>query len=170
MSDDNDFSCCPLTESDGDGPEFMKTTVRTARKPRRCYECSKPIAPGQQYEYVRGKWDGAFSAWGTCLPCVSIRQHFAACGDSWCYGTLWDDIMENLFPTMSAGGQCLAGMPPEAKDKLFTVFNEWVVGPSGYWRPFIQAQGKKAAFIRQHLKEQQQRSETALPSSEPQPA
>ena len=58
---------------DYDPPEFYSCVVRRARKTHKCVECSGPIIPGDNYEYVSGKWEGYFDAFSTCEACVDLR-------------------------------------------------------------------------------------------------
>jgi hypothetical protein len=55
---------------------------------------------------------------------VEIRTHFA-CGNGWIIGELWNDLEENFFPDMKAGGQCMHGLSPEAKRRLIDARMEW---------------------------------------------
>jgi hypothetical protein len=117
--------CCPLTSSDGeDGPSCSTTKVRTARKVHRCCECREDITVGTKYEYVSGIWDGRPGAYKTCLSCVEIRDHFAC--EGYIYGQLWEDLEENFFPEMKAGGPCMEGLSPEAKARLFDLRLLWL--------------------------------------------
>ncbi len=117
--------CCPLTGSDdGDRASCSSTVVRTARKEHRCYECREPITRGTKYEYLSGIWDGSPSAFKTCLSCVEIRDHFACNG--WLFGRLWEDLSDNFFPNMKAGGLCMEGLSPEAKARLFEKRLAWM--------------------------------------------
>jgi hypothetical protein len=40
----------------------------------RCHECGRPIKKGEQYEYVRGLFDGEWDILRTCLGCSRLRQ------------------------------------------------------------------------------------------------
>lgn len=127
--------CCPLS-NDGDGPSCSTESVRTARKEHRCCECDETISSGSKYEYVTGIWDGMPSVYKTCLSCVEIRRHFAAAcafdddgfglGGGWVYELLWEQLEENLFPEMRAGGKCLEGLSPAAKGRLFERRLQWL--------------------------------------------
>lgn len=119
------MQCCPLSgNSDGDTRECSTSTVRTARKDHRCYECHEVIPKGSRYEYASGIWDGSPSAFKTCLSCVEIRNHFGC--EGWIYGQLWSDLEENFFPDMKAGGPCMEGLSPEAKSRLFELRLKWL--------------------------------------------
>jgi hypothetical protein len=115
--------CCPLQGNDGDGPSCAYSATRTARKAHVCGECREPIVRGQKYEYASGVWDGRPDSFKTCLLCVEIRDHFAC--EGWIYEQLWGDLQENFFPDMVAGGPCMAGLSPAAKQKLIDERMAW---------------------------------------------
>jgi hypothetical protein len=119
-------TCCPLQGNDGDAPECFDSGTRVARKAHVCCECGESIAKGQKYEYASGVWEGRPDSFKTCLPCVEIRDHFAC--DGWIYGQLWSDLGENFFPDMVAGGPCMAGLSPQAKQILIDARMEWYFG------------------------------------------
>jgi len=75
------------------------------------------LAIGECYERVTGYWDGYFDTFTTCLLCAEIRGHFNC--DGFLYGALWENLADNFFPTMTAGGPCITGLSPAAKDRLF---------------------------------------------------
>lgn len=117
--------CCPLS-NDGDGyMEACYKTIRKARKPHKCYECGDAIPAGSKYEYYSGIWEREPFSHKTCLLCVEIRDHFA-CGGGWLFGELWNDLAENFFPNMKAGGPCMEGLSPEAKARLFERRLQWL--------------------------------------------
>lgn len=115
--------CCPLS-NDGDGPSCFTESIRKARKEHQCYECRDPIKIGERYEYVSGIWDGRADSFKTCLLCAEIRAHFS-CGHGWVYGEVWSQLRDNFFPDMKAGGQCMAGLSPAAKQRLIDLRMEW---------------------------------------------
>lgn len=118
------MNCCPLS-SDGDwGPSFYQLTIATAGKRHCCNECGEAINVGTKHEKVVGKWDGRFDMYRTCPSCVEIRNHFAC--DGWIFGELWNDLEENFFPDMAAGGPCMEGLSPEAKGRLFELRLKWM--------------------------------------------
>lgn len=94
--------------------EFYSEAIRKARKPYKCCECGNPIAVGDQYERVSGKYDGEIFSERTCLPCVEIRKAFA-CG-GWVCGELWESIRDQLFPSWDAmqAIDCLAKLTTDA--------------------------------------------------------
>jgi hypothetical protein len=100
--------CCPLDngDADADPAQFYNQRVLRAAKEHECSECSAKIAKGERYERVDAMWDGDWSMFKTCLLCVEIRNHFA-CGNGWCFGEVWNQLEENFFPDMKAGGPCI---------------------------------------------------------------
>lgn len=120
-----DMVCCPLGADDGDLPSVISTETRKAAKDHHCSECRETILRGAQYEHVKGLWDGSWSTFKTCLSCVEIRTHFA-CEGRWTYGELWSQLEESFFPDMKAGGPCMEGLSPTAKNRLFERRMKWL--------------------------------------------
>lgn len=116
-------TCCPLSYGD-EGPRFSNTTTPKARKEHQCCECREVIPIGATYEKTVGNWDGNFETYLTCLSCVEIRNHFACSG--WIFEHVWEDIEENFFPDMKAGGPCMEGLSPAAKARLFDLRLKWL--------------------------------------------
>jgi hypothetical protein len=89
--------------------------VRTARKAHLCAE-GHTINPGERYHWAVGKWEGDFSTWKACEPCIAAAQALgAACRlyDRWSdnppLGTLYESYVEHLV-----GGELpLDVVPPE---------------------------------------------------------
>lgn len=122
-----DAACCPLSGYDGDAATVYDVARPRAGKDHACCECGGTIARGTRHERVKGMWDNSWSTYRTCAPCAEIRDHFA-CGNGVCFGQLWEDLRENFFPDMKAGGQCMEGLSPEAKRKLVDARMEWYFG------------------------------------------
>lgn len=85
---------------DCEQPDAMTKTVRRARISHTCCECGDAIAPGTQYEYVSGIWEGCALAFKTCLQCVGAKNYYVAeCmprGDCWpCFGEFWADATDH---------------------------------------------------------------------------
>jgi len=118
-----DIVCCPLQGNDGQGPSCSSTIKPKARKKHQCGECCEAIPVGALYEKTTGIWDGSASTYKTCLSCVEIRDHFAC--EGWIYGHIWNDLEENFFPDMKAGGPCMEGLSPQAKARLFERRMKW---------------------------------------------
>jgi hypothetical protein len=117
------MACCPLSTGDIEST-CSSIALRKARKEHRCCECRETIAKNAKYEYVSGIWDRTPSAWKTCLSCVEIRDHFSC--EGWVFGELWNDLEENFFPDMKAGGPCMEGLSPAAKGRLFERRMAWL--------------------------------------------
>lgn len=75
-------------------PEFHIVNIVTARKLHKCCECKSEIRPGDKYESVHAKWDGAISTIKTCITCTKIRDEY--CANGFEYGGLRDTIYECL--------------------------------------------------------------------------
>lgn len=116
--------CCPLSGNDGDNQAsvYRKSHPR-AQKDHTCSECGTAIRKGERYEHVKGLWDGEWSTFRTCSLCVEIRDHFAC--DGFIFQTLWEDLENNFFPDMKAGGPCMEGLSPAAKQALIDARMEW---------------------------------------------
>lgn len=120
------MNCCPL-QSDADGfIEDFFSKQRTARKDHACTECFETIPKGTKYENASGFWEGRPVDFKTCASCVEIRDHFA-CDGGYIFGQLWEDLEQNFFPDMKAGGPCLEGLSPQAKNRLFEKRTEWLL-------------------------------------------
>lgn len=55
-------------------PDVIEERVVRARVAHRCCECWKEIARGDEYELTKGKWDGDWHTFKTCLWCVGWRR------------------------------------------------------------------------------------------------
>ena len=117
-------TCCPLTGGDDDAARVHVVSQPVAAKNHRCCECDEVIAKGVKHELYKAMFDYTWSSFRTCLSCVEIRDHFAC--DGWVFEQVWSDIEENFFPDMRAGGPCMEGLSPAAKDRLFTRRMAWL--------------------------------------------
>lgn len=137
MSDDDSPSCCVFYCDDEPPADILDDGIIKARKEHHCCECNDLIGIGTRHErtkLVDRSWSkGQISTYRTCLSCVEIRDHFArACNGSWCYGAVWEQIEENFFPDMKAGGPCMTGLSPAAKGRLFELRLAWLEATSPY--------------------------------------
>ena len=83
---------------DYDPAEFYSATIRRARKQYKCEECCGIILPGDQYEYVVGRWDGYLDQYKTCSRCVDLRtwvKNNIPCV-CWAHGNLHEDLRESV--------------------------------------------------------------------------
>jgi hypothetical protein len=105
--------------------EFYEGKTVTAKKDHKCTECRETIAKGTQYLRECGKWDGEFSSFHTCLICAELRTAFSCQdGQAICFGELWNEIEEYLFPEMTTG--CLEKCKTAAaKQFLIDRWNKW---------------------------------------------
>jgi len=86
---------CDWRAEDGDSPEPFTERLIKARKEHKCCECHEVIKVGDIYELAKGRWDGDWRSYHTCLRCSRIRQDFMSCG--WIYGGLWEALRESLL-------------------------------------------------------------------------
>ena len=97
------------TESTG----FVREYYRTARKPHRCTECAREIAPGERYHYARWLSDGGFGAAKTCAHCAAAADVLVKhCGGYIC-GNVIDDLQDHFDPTIPwrhAAGRYVVGI------------------------------------------------------------
>lgn len=122
----SEMTCCPLSGSDNAEVATLSTTTKpTARKEHHCTECDEVIPIGVKYERTEGLWDAHWQTYKTCLSCVEIRDHFQC--EGWIYGQLWEDLETNFFPEMKAGGPCMEGLSPAAKERLFERRTQWLM-------------------------------------------
>lgn len=117
------MQCCPLSEPDGD-LSCSRTVERKARKAHRCDECGDAVKAGDRYLFSSGIADHEPWSFKSCLLCAEIRKHFA-CGRGQSLGTMWDELSDNFFPDMKAGGPCMEGLSPAAKARLFERCLAW---------------------------------------------
>lgn len=121
--------CCPL-ESCCDNPEEFDYSFPIAEADYRCEECGETIPQGAKHELYMYVSDGDMSWARTCMSCQEIRDHFSC--DGYIIGQLWNDLRENFFPDMKAGGPCMDGLSPPAKSRLFEERLRWVFDHDEY--------------------------------------
>lgn len=114
--------CCPLSGCDEPATVY-NTKIHTSRKEHVCYECRETIPAKTKYEYISMLFDGSWDSFRLCLSCTEIGDHFN-CGGR-VLGTMWEELQENFFPDMKAGGPCMAGLSPDAKARLIDARMEW---------------------------------------------
>ena len=90
----------------------------------------------------------------TCLSCREIRNHFA-CSSGFYFERLWDDLEENFFPHMTAGGSCFEGLSVAARLRLFERRLAWFENLSKRQRPQILE-------TKPHYQREQRDDETAV--------
>lgn len=85
---------------DYDPPSWYSQRRRTAAKPHRCSECSLQINAGEQYEDVRGCWDGEIDRFKTCVRCLALREYVVAHVPCFCWSH--GDMIEEALQTVEA--------------------------------------------------------------------
>jgi hypothetical protein len=121
MNDGPCIDVCALDDGGGDSPDFYSEKLVTARKPHKCCECGKEIAKGEKHWLCRGKWDGEISVHRQCTICREIALKYGC--DGFAFGQVWEQLTENLFPTMRIG--CLDGLSAAAKQKVMDEWRQW---------------------------------------------
>lgn len=119
-------SCVAIEVEEGydDWGEEMRVTGTE----RRCVECSREIALGEQYEFSWGAkldYDDNVIAeesedYTTCVDCASMRRAFF-CGGHY-VGRIWEDLGEHLAEVVVFGNgvssECLAQLTKPARDDV----------------------------------------------------
>jgi len=59
---------------DSEMPSVSRHKLVIARKSHSCCECHRDIAIGERYQRINGCWEGAWSEFKTCMPCVDLRD------------------------------------------------------------------------------------------------
>lgn len=95
-----------------------------ARKPHKCYECSRTIEPGERYQRFVGKWEGEIQRYDTCASCEEIRTVFS-CGEGWTWGQLWEDMYELAFPNLTTGSECFHQLSVPARQFVLERWRKW---------------------------------------------
>lgn len=105
----------------GGWPVFYVESMVKARKAHWCIECLEPIAVGETYQRVRGKWDGEVRSIKTCAHCAKMRKEAIKKTDGelafgqlgcWYAGEI-EGVAERMDRERAAGRAELA--PPKAK-------------------------------------------------------
>lgn len=103
-----------------DVSDVWSETIHTSRKDRWCANCSGPISAGDRYQRVASLFEGHWTTYSECMPCVEgpvayVEKH---CGcrsiaGFWLYEHLREVFYEHDFDTLSARmrvGRMLVGM------------------------------------------------------------
>lgn len=113
------YSCC----DDGPRPEFLDVLMRTAAKVHKCTECGRDIVPGEKYENVKGKWDGFFDTFKTCVDCLSVRDAFFC--DGYAYGGIWEELWVHFdYIGYEVSSDCLAKLTKPPRDRICDAIEE----------------------------------------------
>ena len=85
--------CVSVSDYDYDQPELYKDKIVKARKEHKCCECGERIAIGERHEHAKGKWDGNWDSYRTCLFCTKLRAELC-CFGGWIFGELRELVWE----------------------------------------------------------------------------
>ena len=100
---------------------FINEKSHVARKPHRCSECRRTIAPGERYQYISGKWGGSLDVFKVCSDCEQARAVFFTNG--YPLGAIWDEISSLVYDTNGDIPEaCISRLTPRAREKVC----EWV--------------------------------------------
>jgi|HubBroStandDraft_1064217.scaffolds.fasta_scaffold02120_24 hypothetical protein len=80
----------------GDRPEFYRTAMRRSRRPRRCEECSRSIAVGEEYQNAFMVYNGFGSTFFTCCHCIIGMRWLANNCGGFVHGVVWEDLEEHI--------------------------------------------------------------------------
>ena len=85
-----------MCDCDYERPSMHEVGTSIARKPHKCYECSRAILPGERYERAVGVWAGEFAVFKTCSLCLSLREFVGSRVECvcWGYGNVRCDAIE----------------------------------------------------------------------------
>lgn len=82
--------------TDYDRPSLYVSENRKARKEHRCLECFRVIHAGEQYQHVRGVWDGEPGTYKTCAHCLVGQKLLQdECG-GFSHGAIDEDLEEHI--------------------------------------------------------------------------
>jgi hypothetical protein len=128
-----DCGVCIGTDSlDETYAEYSTVEGKRAKRPVKCYECAGIIPKGESHEHAIGRmeyWGDATDQQGwsihhVCNVCVEIRDAFT-CGNSWYYGSLWEEMTEYVFPELTTANKCFRKLSTEAKQTLLIRWRKW---------------------------------------------
>ncbi len=120
----SDCEVCIGIDNPDDYAEVCESAVKTARRAHKCCECGAEIKARDSYEHTVMKYEGEWLSYKTCLLCVEIRTVFT-CGKSWLFTTLWDDMREYAFDSLTMASKCFVKLSPEAKTFTLARWRAW---------------------------------------------
>lgn len=81
---------------DGSEPaDVYRDQMHRARKPYRCGECGRDIAPGETYRYTFSVYEGHAGTDRTCAHCAVMQDWLLRACNGWVFGAVCDDINEH---------------------------------------------------------------------------
>ncbi|MBT8454164.1 MAG: hypothetical protein KJO40_19530 [Deltaproteobacteria bacterium] len=127
-------SCSCVAIDVEDGFDDWGDEMRVAGTERKCVECSREIALGEQYEFSWGvKLDydeqvieDESEDFTTCVDCASMREAFF-CGGHF-IGRTWDDLGDHLAEVVAFGdgvsSECMQQLTKSARDDVCDIIEE----------------------------------------------
>jgi len=68
---------------------------RKARKPHRCIECAREIAPGETYRQDKSLYEGTWDTYKTCSHCLVGQAWLADNCGGWVFGSVYEEMVEH---------------------------------------------------------------------------
>lgn len=85
---------CMIEWADGSW-DVHRSDRRVARKPHRCYECSRTIEPGETYRNDTGLMEGRWDTYRTCAHCARCQDWLNGQCNGFLYGGVREDLEEH---------------------------------------------------------------------------
>lgn len=79
----------------GDPPKVYHSKTRTARKERKCDECSRTIMKGEPYLYASMLYDDYWSSFSVCQHCQTPAQWLTDNCGGYAHAGILEDINEH---------------------------------------------------------------------------
>lgn len=96
---------------DGEQFAFYVKATRRARKPHKCDECGRAIAPGEAYEIFRGLYDGKWDGGKSCAHCLVAQEWLTRECGGFLHHAVADDIEDHFREGYGIGvGRLAVGM------------------------------------------------------------
>lgn len=113
---------CECVYSEGEPCEFANVKYVKARKNHICTECKREIVKGEEYELIKGKFEGDLFTDKTCNDCLSVRRAFF-CGG--CAGQIWEELYIHFDENDGAvDWDCVKEITPRARERLFELIEK----------------------------------------------
>jgi hypothetical protein len=95
---------------------LLKAKVVKSRGVWKCCECGKDIQIGEEYLYEKGKCEGTFYTYKTCLDCVKVRDILFCNG--FYYIQLWETLREHLEYNGEIAENCISQLTPRGREMV----------------------------------------------------
>lgn len=107
----------------GEAAENYHCAILKTEEPLQCEECRRRIEPGEQYEYVKGRWGGHDDEFRTCMDCLSIRKSFFC--EGFCHGSMEENLAEHIRDLDGqVATECILPLTPRAREMVFGMIEE----------------------------------------------